>query len=166
MRQLTRLVTSVAALTIAVSPAAGTMSGTAAAAPSGADIVPMTQNLRNCDFGYVPWVGPKAYGRASALISTNAGNVAAEVHFATGVPNTSYIVRLIQVPRPSSMPCRGADPGVVAVPLITDAAGGATATLQDTIRPEATGAWVFISLPGQFSQTPAEFYTSDLISKF
>jgi len=27
----------------------------------------------------------------------------------------------------------------------------------------ATGAWIYITRPGEFSQTPAEFYTSDFV---
>jgi hypothetical protein len=43
-------------------------------------------------------------------------------------------------------------------------AGQATTTLQDRIRPGATGVWMFITRPSQFSQDPAEFYTSEIVA--
>jgi hypothetical protein len=42
--------------------------------------------------------------------------------------------------------------------------GQATTTLQDSIRPGTTGVWVFIRQPSPYSQTPAEFYTSDFVA--
>jgi hypothetical protein len=55
-------------------------------------------------------------------------------------------------------------PGVAVGGLDSDAAGLATTTVQDSIRPGTTGVWVFIQRPGQYSQAPAEFYTSDFVA--
>jgi hypothetical protein len=46
----------------------------------------------------------------------------------------------------------------------TDAAGGGTVTVQDTIRPGTTGVWVIIERPNGISQNPAEFYTSEFVA--
>ncbi|MDT5229593.1 MAG: hypothetical protein QOJ56_3910 [Mycobacterium sp.] len=57
-----------------------------------------------------------------------------------------------------------AGPGVAVGGLDSDGAGQATTTLQDSIQPGTTGVWVFIQRPSQFSQNPAEFYTSDFVA--
>jgi hypothetical protein len=59
--------------------------------------------------------------------------------------------------------CVDSDPGIAVAGLDTDGRGDATVTVSDTIRPGTTGAWVFITLPGEFSQIPAESYASDYI---
>jgi hypothetical protein len=89
--------------------------------------------------------------------------VIADVQIATAEPETPYDVRLIQVPRPSSASCNAGDPGVTGGVLFTDGAGAGGVTVRGHIVSGATGAWVFISRPGEFSQTPAEFYTSDFV---
>jgi hypothetical protein len=83
---------------------------------------------------------------------------------AGALPDFPYQVRLIQVPRPSSAPCWGADPGVAQGTLFTNGLGAGSITLTDTIEPGATGAWVWITRPDAFSQDPAEFYTTDFIA--
>jgi hypothetical protein len=49
--------------------------------------------------------------------------------------------------------------------LDSDGAGVANTTVRDSIRSSTTGVWVFIRRPGQFSQNPDEFYTSDFPAK-
>ncbi|HEY9303476.1 MAG TPA: hypothetical protein VIO95_04205 [Mycobacterium sp.] len=48
--------------------------------------------------------------------------------------------------------------------LDSDGGGVATTTLQSSIQPGTTGAWVFVQRPSQFSQAPVEYYTSDFIA--
>jgi hypothetical protein len=169
MHRLTRSVIAVAATGLATAPAAlfAICSGTAGATPRGTDDaarVPLTGILRRCDFSADMHIGPTGYGRAFALINTSQSNkVVAEVSLATAEPNTHYDVRLIQVPRPSSKPCGGGDPGVAVSGLMTDGAGAGSTTVRGNIEPGATGVWMFVSRPDAFRQTPAEFYTSDLI---
>jgi hypothetical protein len=66
--------------------------------------------------------------------------------------------------RAASSPCGSAGPGVAIGSLDTDSARQASTTLQDNIQSGTTGVWVFIQSPSPFSQTPAEFYTSDFVA--
>lgn len=167
MRQMIRFVTAAAALIVATSPGALT-TGTATATPSdrsaesGGTFLPFSGVLRRCDFSANMHSAPTGYGRATAHIrTTDSSQVVADVHLVTALPNTHYDVRLIQLPRPSSSTCNAGDPGTVAGALNTDASGDANATLQTGIASGATSAWVFISRPSAFSQTPAEYYSTD-----
>jgi hypothetical protein len=55
-------------------------------------------------------------------------------------------------------------PGVGTAGLDTDGAGAGAVTLQTPAPAGTTGAWVFLDRPGEYSQTPVEFYTSDFIA--
>jgi len=79
-------------------------------------------------------------------------------------PDTHFAVGLIQVPRPSTATCGPGDPGSAFTGLDTDAAGSATVTVQDRIRPGTTGVWVIVERPKGNSQNPAEFYTSEFVA--
>jgi hypothetical protein len=118
----------------------------AAAVPagtSGGTVVPLRSILRTCDFSPIPGGAAQSDATASAVIRATGGTVAAEVRLANpGSLGTHYDVMLIQSPRPSNSPCGSAGP---------------------SIRPGTTGVWVFIQRPSQFSQNPAEFYTSDFV---
>lgn len=175
MRRTTRLMTLAAALAVAAPLGLTVTTGTGIAAADGVGgayaggggaFVPFAQSLRRCDFSETDYNSPTGYGRPTGVIRSNGSSVSADVQIATAIPNTHYDVRLIQVPRPSSAPCLGGDPGVALAALSTDVVGGASVTLHDAIEPGATGAWVIITRPDPFSQKPAEFYTSDLIVKF
>lgn len=160
MRQLTRFVTTVAAIVVATPGAMFTI-GTGTA---GADtFVPFAQTFRRCDFSTNTFTGPTGYGRPIAVVRVGSNEVVADVNIATAVPFTHYDVRLIQMPRPSSKPCGAGDPGVAVSGLMTDGAGAGSTTVRGNIEPGATGVWMFISRPDAFRQTPAEFYTSDMI---
>jgi hypothetical protein len=160
MRQLTRFVTTIAAIVVAAPGALFTI-GTATA---GADtFLPFNQHYRRCDFSAVNMIGPSGFGVAHAVVRTASNEVVADVNIAMAEPFTHYDVRLIQMPRPSSKPCAAGDPGVAVGALFTDGAGVASTTVRGGIAPGATGAWMFISRPHAFRQTAAEFYTSDFI---
>jgi hypothetical protein len=79
----------------------------------------------------------------------------------SGDPGTHFDVGLIQEPLPSSATCGPGDPGTAFTGMDTDAAGGGTVTIQDTIRQGTTGVWVIIERPDAHSQNPAEVYTSE-----
>jgi hypothetical protein len=164
MRQ--RVFNTVAAMVVAMSAASTVGVETAAAGPpgtGGATIVSFAQTLRRCDFSANMHTGPTAVARPTALVHSTGSEVIADVQIATAEPETPYDVRLIQVPRPSSASCNAGDPGVTGGVLFTDGAGAGGVTVRGPIVSGATGAWVFISRPGEFSQTPAEFYTSDFV---
>jgi hypothetical protein len=161
MRQLTRLVATVAAIVVAT-PAALFTIGTATARAADT-FLPFTQTYRRCDFSANTFTGPTGYARPTAVVRVGSNEVVADVNIATAVPFTHYDVRLIQMPRPSSKPCGAGDPGVAVSGLMTDRAGAGSTTVRANIEPSATGVWMFISRPDAFRQTPAEFYTSDLI---
>ncbi len=142
----------------------------ASAAPTGIDgttRVPLNNVLRACDFSVAnsTVVAARADASVSSVIRSAGGTVSAEVHLSDpSSPGTHYDVRLIQAPRESQFPCGPGAPGVAVGSLNSDGAGQATTTVQDTIRPGTTGAWVYVQRPGQFSQDPAEFYTSIIIA--
>jgi hypothetical protein len=120
--------------------------------------------LRACDFNQIPGGAAQNSAAASAIIGVTGGTVSAEVHLAEpGAPGAHYNVSLIQAPRASNSPCGSPGPGVVVGGLDSDGVGQAT-TLQDSLRPGTTGAWVFIQRPSPYSQNPAEFYTSDFVA--
>lgn len=165
MRQMKRVVTMAAAVVVAAPLAPLLTNGAGTAAASDSTFVPFAQVLRRCDFSETDFNGPTGFARPTAVIHSNGSQVSADVQIATAIPNLNYDVRLIQVPRPSSAPCWGGDPGVAQAVLHTDPVGGGTVTLSDAIEPGATGAWLFITRPDRFSQNPAEFYTADMIAK-
>ncbi len=121
------------------------------------------QIFRRCDFSANTHVGGTGYARPTALVHNTGSELIADVQIATAIPNTPYDVRLIQMPRSSASGCNAGDPGVIAGVLLTDAAGAGSVSLRGPVASGATGAWMSISRPGEFSQTPAEFYTSDFV---
>lgn len=158
-----RVLGTVAALLVAM-PAVGV--GTAAAGPPGSDgatMVSFAGIFRRCDFSGNTHVGATGFARATALVHATGSDVIADVVIVTAEPNTPYDVRLIQVPRSSASPCNAGDPGVMGGVLMTDGGGAGGVSLHAPIASGATGAWLFISRPGEFSQIPAEFYTSDFV---
>jgi hypothetical protein len=166
MRQTTRIVSLAAALIVAAPPAASVADGPTGGASGGGGgtLMAFSQLLRRCDFSETDYNGPTSWGRPLGVLRSNGSTVTADVQIATVLPNFPYDIRLIQVPRPSSAPCWGGDPGVALGRLNTDAAGAGAVTIQDEIEPGATGAWIWISRPDPFSQNPAEFYTTDFVA--
>ncbi|HEX2286665.1 MAG TPA: hypothetical protein VHI10_17885 [Mycobacterium sp.] len=158
--------TTAAAIAVAAPLAVLITPSAATAESSSGTVLPFNQTYRRCDHGIVNALGPTAFGTPYGVMYTTGNRVVADVQIAIARPHTRYDVRLIQMPRPSSAPCWGGDPGVAITALTTDAAGVGAATVQGDIAPGATGAWVFISRPDPFSQHPAEFYTTDLVVEF
>ncbi len=128
--------------------------------------LPFGQNLRRCDFSEFQYTGGGYYGRATADVRIEGGQVVADVLLVTGTPNTRYDVKLIQTPRSSALTCNAGDPGVSVSVLTTDAGGTGTTTVRGPIASWATGVWASITRPNPFSQSPEEFYTSDMIVEF
>ncbi|PXX11283.1 hypothetical protein [Mycolicibacterium moriokaense] len=163
MRQ--RVLNTVAAMVVAMSAASTVGAQTAAASPPGSDgatFVAFTQLARGCDFNTNMHIGPTGVARATALVHSTGSEVIADVVLVTAIPNTPYDVRVIQMPR-SSAGCNPGDPGVTGGVLMTDDAGAGGLSIHSPIVSGATGAWMFITRPGEFTQTPAEFYTSDFV---
>lgn len=127
-------------------------------------LVPLVQTFRACDFTPAINMQSKGHGTARAIISVAAARtVNAQVQLIAAEPATHYTVRLIQSPRPS-VSCAAGDPGVTAAGMDTDSVGTATLVLQGLICAGTTGAWVFIDRPSEHSQTPAEYYTSEIMA--
>jgi hypothetical protein len=167
MRQ--RVVNTLAAAIVAIPAAALSIGAPPAGAggptDAGGTLLPFAQMYRRCDFSTNTHTGPAGYARPTAVLRTTSGEVVADVQIATAVPGTHYDVRLIQMPRPSSTPCGAGDPGVAVAAIQTDDAGTGATTVRGPIAPGATGVWLYITRPGEFSQTPAEFYTTDYVAK-
>jgi hypothetical protein len=135
---------------------------TAPAAAEAGTVVPMRSILRACDFTPIPDRSSVDRGTASAVVHVNGGAVTADIHFAEpGAPNAHFDVDLIQIPRATNVPCDGPGPGVAVGALNTDGVGIANTTVRESLRSGTTGVWVFIRQASPFSQSPAEFYTSD-----
>jgi hypothetical protein len=136
-------------------------------ASNSTTVVPLKNTLRSCDFSGTnsTVVAARADASVSSVIRAAGSTVTAEVHLSDpSSPGSHYDVRLIQAPRVSQSPCGPGAPGVAVGSLDSDGAGQATTTVQDSIRSGTTGAWVFVQRPSQFSQDPAEFYTSDFVA--
>ena len=137
----------------------------AASATNGGTVVPLSSILRACDYTPINGGAPQNNASATSVIRSTGGTVTAEVRLSNpGSAGTHYDVRLIQAPRASTSPCDAGGPGVVLGGLDTDAVGQASTTVQGGIQSGAAGAWVFISRPSPYSQTPAEYYTSDFVA--
>jgi hypothetical protein len=139
----------------------------AAADPNSATIVPLGSVFRTCDFNQ-PSVSPLlprlGFGSGMVLIHSMGSTVVAQVRFSnTDQPGGHYGVTLIQLPRPSSSTCGPGDAGTASSGLDLDQSGQAMVTLQDHIRPGATGVWISISQPNPHSQSPAEYYTTQFV---
>jgi hypothetical protein len=135
----------------------------AADANSAGVLVPLTPKFRACDFTWAVNVPTMGKGTGQTVISRPANKVVAQVQLIAAEPQAHYNVRLIQSPR-TSVGCAAGDAGVAAGGIDTDGSGAGTLTLQDTIAANTTGAWVFIDRPSPHSQTPIDFYTSDVIA--
>jgi hypothetical protein len=159
MRQ--RVLGTVAAMVVAM-PAVLTV-GIGTAGAEGATFLSFAQIFRRCDFSDKAYTGPTGYARPTAVVHSTGSEVIADLQIATAIPNTPYDVRVIQMPRSSASACNAGDPGVIAGVLLTDPAGAGSMTVRGPVASGATGAWMYITRPGEFSQTPAEFYTSDFV---
>ena len=156
-----RVLNTVAAMVVGA-PAVLT-AGVGTAHAEGAKFLTFTQNFRRCDHSTNTHIGPTGVARPTAVLRSTGSELIADVQVATAIPNTPYDVRIIEMPRSSASGCNAGDPGVIAGVLMTDPAGAGSVTLHGPVAAGATGAWMFISRPGEFAQTPDEFYTSDFV---
>lgn len=157
------------ALLVALTTALVAAAPPAAATPTESGTrVPLKGFMRRCDGSQIRLGAPPMFGNegtASAVIRATGGTVVADVQLVdTGALNAHFDVGLIQVPRPPGAPCGPGTPGTVYGSLDTDAAGRATTTLRDGIRPGTTGVWVLVQRPSAHSQDPINFYTSEFIA--
>jgi hypothetical protein len=127
-------------------------------------LVPLTPKFRACDFTWAVNVPTFGKGSGQAVISKAASNnVVAQVGLIAAEPQTHYNVRLIQSPR-TSPGCGAGDTGVIAGGIDTDGSGAGTVTLQNPLAANTTGVWIFVDRPSPHSQTPIDFYTSEIIT--
>ncbi|MEM6110417.1 hypothetical protein AAHS21_29985 [Mycobacterium sp. 050272] len=131
---------------------------------SGGSFVPLTPKFRACDFTWAVNVPTMGKGSGQAVISRAASNkVVAQVQLIAAEPGAHYNVRLIQSPR-TSAGCGAGDVGVSAGGLDTDGSGAGTTTLEAPLAANSTGVWVFVDRPSPHSQTPIDFYTSEIVT--
>lgn len=143
----------------------GLGSGSASAEVPNGGMAPLRSVWRSCDFTVLHFVDATGFGDGQAVIGTGGTNtVTADVHFAIGIPNTPYQVRLIQGPRPGSQTCNPGDPGVASAVLNTDGNGTGAVTLHDALRPGARNAWVFVEGPPDPGEIRGGFYTSEVLT--
>ncbi|MGE2717089.1 hypothetical protein ACQI4L_23785 [Mycolicibacterium litorale] len=143
---------------------AAVASAPVAAAESGGTFLPFTSALRRCDYSIRQYYDSAGIARATATVrGRGSSQVSADVQMALAKPNTTYEVRLIQVPRTSAAGCGAGAPGTAVGALHTDGLGAGAIALSSPVMPGATGAWLSIERPQPNSQLPAEFYTTDFI---
>jgi hypothetical protein len=143
----------------------GFSTGSAAAEARDGDMVPLSSIFRACDFNETEYVSATGFASAQAVIGTGGSDtVTAEVRMAIGKPNYAYGVRVIQVPRPRTKPCKPGDPGVLYGVLFVDGNGTGALTLHGPRQPGATGAWAFIEGGPDLGEVRGEFYTSDIVT--
>lgn len=162
MRKITALLFGANMLGIAAFWAS---SGVASAdATSGGSLVPLIAKYRACDFTWAVNVPTMGKGSGQAVISKAASNrVVAQVQLIAAEPGAHYNVRLIQSPR-NSAGCGAADAGVTAGGIDTDGSGAGAVTLEGAIAANTTGVWVFVDRPSAHSQSPIDFYTSEIVT--
>ncbi|MFS0896348.1 hypothetical protein [Mycolicibacterium litorale] len=142
----------------------GVAAAPVAAAESGGTFLPFSSALRRCDYSVRQYYDSAGMARATATVrGRGSGQVSADVQMALAKPNTSYEVRLIQVPRTSAAGCGPGAPGTAVGALHTDGVGAGVITLSSPVMPGATGTWLSIERPQPNSQLPAEFYTTDFV---
>ncbi|AKS31994.1 hypothetical protein AFA91_09040 [Mycolicibacterium goodii] len=129
----------------------GTVARTAAAdPPSGPDMIPLQNVIRQCDFVVEQFLMGHGSGTGSGAVEIGpgaGGTVRADVRMQTLRPNTTYRVRLIQLPRPSVAPCDPGDPGVATTTMFADFAGNGSTTVTGPRQPGARQAWVVVEGP-------------------
>lgn len=158
------MTTLTCALVVAAATGLSVLSPAVASADTPRTQVPLLSNYKSCDFIQQDFVDATGYARGTAYLSTSGNTVSADVDFNTAVPDSFYDVRIIQTPR-GSMGCGPGAPGVITGILRTDPGGAGHTTASGPIDANATGAWVIVSRPSAYSQTPVEFYTSEFITK-
>ncbi|WP_280832567.1 hypothetical protein [Mycolicibacterium frederiksbergense] len=143
------------------------LSGVGAAPAAASTVVPLSNQIRACDFVKHLFVGGMGAGGGSGLadIGTQGSEVRAVVSLQSARPDTDYQVRLIQLPRSSAATCHPGDPGVAGAVLHTDASGTAAVTVTDALNSGATAAWVIVEGPPPPGQIRGEVYTSDFPAK-
>jgi hypothetical protein len=157
-----RAIPAVLAAATALNPAVAVAAPTGT---SGGTLVQLRSILRACDYSPIPPGASVNNATTAAIIRVTGGTVSADVQLSeTSSPGTHFDVILIQAPRASTLPCTSAGPGVAVSGLDTDGVGQGAATVQDSIRSGTTGVWLFVRRASPYSQTPAEFYTSDFIT--
>jgi hypothetical protein len=138
--------------------------GVASADASPGAFVPLTPKFRACDFTWATNVATNGTGSGRSVISKSGSNkVVAQVQLVAAQPQAHYNVRLIQSPSPTAG-CGAGDAGVTAGGFDTDGSGAGSLTLQSTMSANTTGVWVFVDRPSPHSQTPTDFFTSEIIS--
>ncbi|BBY24479.1 hypothetical protein MSTO_46840 [Mycobacterium stomatepiae] len=135
----------------------------AADVSSGGSLVPLTPKFRACDFTWAVNVPTMGKGSGQTVISKASNKVVAQVQLIAAEPGSHYNVRLIQTPR-TSAGCGAGDAGVSAGGIDTDGSGAGTVTLDGPIAANSTGVWVFVDRPSPHSQTPIDFYTSEIVT--
>jgi hypothetical protein len=159
-----RVLNTVAALVVALPAVLTVPAGSATA--EGATSLAFAQTLRRCDFTAKTHIDPAGYARPSAVLRNTGAELIADVQIATALPNTAYTVAVVQMPRSSATGCNPGAPGVIGGVLMTDPTGAGSITVRGPIASGATGAWMYVSRPGEFRQTPDEFYTTDFVVEF
>ncbi len=136
-----------------------------AAPPTASAIVmPLQGTFRACDFTELSYVGPRGSAQLVARVaSVGSGTVVASIDVAAAEPDARYDVRVIQMPRPS-IGCAPGAPGVLSGALQTNDVGAGNILVQGPRQSGANGVWVFVERAGEYSQTPAEYYTTTFVA--
>ena len=138
-------------LTVALAVAGLVAAGTApaGAAPAGGPATPaqkvaLTRTNRTCDGVMIDGDLPTPLGQA-VVTRPASGKLLVSVSVTGGSPDTTYAIRVIQL-LPGDTDCHG-----ISGYLTTDSLGGGRASVQETVLPGASQAWVDLNATDDFT---------------
>ncbi len=149
MMGIDRIARGLFAVLLAVGVGVALGGGGASAAGAEAQRVPLARQVnRGC------FTGGEAGAATNGTVhihATGSGKIVATVQLKDALPDTTYNVRLIQVPG-------GADCATLDGTLITNAQGNGNLTLQEPVLPGTTGAFVVLNAVGFTAER--DYYTT------
>lgn len=143
---------AVAASLLAMAAGLGA-TGTAQAAATPAQKMPLTQTNRDCGGTVIGAPQIQSFGFA-VVTKAASGKLVVAVALQNGPANTTYNIRLIQV-LPGDADC-----SVVDGTLTTDAEGDGNANVHEAVLPGASSVWVDLNNQANF----ADFFTTQVVS--
>jgi hypothetical protein len=152
MHQPARFVASLTGIIVSVTTqsVAGMVYGLRTAAADGSTMVPLSINLKRCDTSYLFQqycaVLPATRQTTYIVIIRTIVNVTPKTHLVEAAPATICGLRLVEMSR-SGVDYSANEPGIAVSSLNIEWAGTGTATVQDSVIPGATGAWISVERP-------------------
>jgi hypothetical protein len=153
MHQPAGFVASLTEITLSVTPssAAEQVDGSGTAVTDGSTMVPFSIHLKSCDssgvcISNIFGVSPATRQTTYVVIGRTSVTVTPQTHLVDAAPATICGLRSVEMPR-WGVRCGANDPGVAVSALNIESAGNGTATVQESVMPDATGTWISVERP-------------------